>query len=225
MTTCCKCCNSAISEIAYNENNNHLKIIPKRNRCLVWQSTRPACHHPPRGSCTELQEAVNARATVPTKRICHWDCPIYRQWELFEALRTLRKRLADQEALHCLYQYCPTKCSTYYSASRPTTIEEFGNISGIGEYKQKKWKPEFVELIKYKEYYLHCNKIPKVTRSTPSEMVFRSQCFTNSFFFWERGKFVPYQVGFCLRMIQHSFVSVHHSCLCFISCSTPARAT
>ncbi|MFC2821001.1 MAG: HRDC domain-containing protein, partial [Veillonella sp.] len=29
-----------------------------------------------------------------------------------------------------------------------TTVEEFGNISGIGEYKKKKYGKEFVELIR-----------------------------------------------------------------------------
>jgi superfamily II DNA helicase RecQ len=32
--------------------------------------------------------------------------------------------------------------------TRPTTIEDFGNISGIGEYKKKKYGKEFVELIR-----------------------------------------------------------------------------
>ena len=32
--------------------------------------------------------------------------------------------------------------------SRPTTIEEFGSISGIGEYKKKKYGKDFVNLIR-----------------------------------------------------------------------------
>jgi len=67
--------------------------------------------------------------------------------ELFEALRTLRKRLADQEALPA-YIVLSDKVLHLLSASRPTTIEEFGNISGIGEYKKKKYGKEFVELIR-----------------------------------------------------------------------------
>ena len=52
--------------------------------------------------------------------------------DLFEALRGLRKQLADQEALPA-YIVLSDKVLHLLSASRPTTIEEFGNISGIGE--------------------------------------------------------------------------------------------
>jgi ATP-dependent DNA helicase RecQ len=34
------------------------------------------------------------------------------------------------------------------STSRPTNLEEFGNISGIGEYKKKKYGKEFINLIR-----------------------------------------------------------------------------
>ena len=67
--------------------------------------------------------------------------------ELFEALRTLRKRLADQEALPA-YIVLSDKVLHLLSTSRPTTIEDFGNISGIGEYQKKKYGKEFVELIR-----------------------------------------------------------------------------
>lgn len=94
----------------------------------------------------KLQEAVNARLQFQPKN-CHWDCPIKKVGELFEALRTLRKRLADQEALPA-YIVLSDKVLHLLSTSRPTTIEEFGNISGIGEYKKKKYGKEFVELIR-----------------------------------------------------------------------------
>lgn len=67
--------------------------------------------------------------------------------ELFEALRQLRKRLADQEVLPA-YIVLSDKVLHLLSTSRPTTIEAFGNISGIGEYKKKKYGKDFVELIK-----------------------------------------------------------------------------
>lgn len=67
--------------------------------------------------------------------------------DLFEALRELRKRLADEEALPA-YIVLSDKVLHLLSTSRPTTIEEFGNISGIGEYKKKKYGKEFVNLIR-----------------------------------------------------------------------------
>ena len=67
--------------------------------------------------------------------------------DLFEALRELRKRLADEEALPA-YIVLSDKVLHLLSTSRPTTIEEFGNISGIGEYKKKKYGKDFVNLIR-----------------------------------------------------------------------------
>ena len=66
---------------------------------------------------------------------------------LFEALRKLRKHLADEEALPA-YIVLSDKVLHLLSTSRPATIEEFGNISGIGEYKKKKYGQEFVALIR-----------------------------------------------------------------------------
>ena len=67
--------------------------------------------------------------------------------DLFEALRGLRKQLADQEALPA-YIVLSDKVLHLLSISRPTTIEEFGEISGIGEYKKKKYGKDFVNLIR-----------------------------------------------------------------------------
>ena len=67
--------------------------------------------------------------------------------DLFEALRGLRKQLADQEALPA-YIVLSDKVLHLLSISRPTTIEEFGEISGIGDYKKKKYGKDFVKLIK-----------------------------------------------------------------------------
>lgn len=67
--------------------------------------------------------------------------------DLFEALRGLRKRLADQEALPA-YIVLSDKVLHQLSISCPTTIEEFGEISGIGDYKKRKYGKDFVNLIK-----------------------------------------------------------------------------
>ena len=66
--------------------------------------------------------------------------------DLFEALR-LRKQLADQEALPA-YIVLSDKVLHLLCISRPTTIEEFGEISGIGEHKKKKYGKDFVNLIR-----------------------------------------------------------------------------
>ena len=109
-------------EIAYNE-NNHLKITQSGTDVLFGRA---------RALLVTIRREEAVQATRGRKR---------------EALRTLRKRLADQEALPA-YIVLSDKVLHLLSASRPTTIEEFGNISGIGEYKKKKYGKEFVELIR-----------------------------------------------------------------------------
>ena len=66
---------------------------------------------------------------------------------LYEALRSLRKELAAQEALPA-YIVLTDKVLHLLSISRPTTIEAFGNISGIGEYKKQKYGKDFIQVIK-----------------------------------------------------------------------------
>ena len=67
--------------------------------------------------------------------------------ELFEDLRQLRKRLADQQAIPA-YIVLSDKTLHLLVAQRPTTIEEFGLINGIGDYKKERYGKEFVEIIK-----------------------------------------------------------------------------
>ena len=131
-------------EIAYNE-NNHLKITQSGTDVLFGRA-RPLLVTIRREEAVQATRGRKRKATVPTKEL-PLGLPNTESGELFEALRTLRKRLADQEALPA-YIVLSDKVLHLLSASRPTTIEEFGNISGIGEYKKKKYGKEFVELIR-----------------------------------------------------------------------------
>lgn len=131
-------------EIAYNE-NNHLKITQSGTDVLFGRAHAQLvtiC----REETVQAAKGRRRKATVPTKEL-PLGLPNTESEELFEALRTLRKRLADQEALPA-YIVLSDKVLHLLSTSRPTTIEEFGNISGIGEYKKKKYGKEFVELIR-----------------------------------------------------------------------------
>ena len=131
-------------EIAYNE-NNHLKITQSGTDVLFGRA-RALLVTIRREEAVQATRGRKRKATVPTKEL-PLGLPNTESGELFEALRTLRKRLADQEALPS-YIVLSDKVLHLLSASRPTTIEEFGNISGIGEYKKKKYGKEFVELIR-----------------------------------------------------------------------------
>lgn len=131
-------------EIAYNE-NNHLKITQSGTDVLFGRA-RALLVTICREEAVQATKGRKRKATVPTKEL-PLGLPNTESGELFEALRTLRKRLADQEALPA-YIVLSDKVLHLLSTSRPTTIEEFGNISGIGEYKKKKYGKEFVELIR-----------------------------------------------------------------------------
>ena len=131
-------------EIAYNE-NNHLKITQSGTDVLFGRA-RALLVTIRREEAVQATRGRKRKATVPTKEL-PLGLPNKESGELFEALRTLRKRLADQEALPA-YIVLSDKVLHLLSTSRPTTIEKFGNISGIGEYKKKKYGKEFVELIR-----------------------------------------------------------------------------
>lgn len=131
-------------EIAYNE-NNHLKITSSGTDVLYGRaSVQLAVIR--RGEETQPVRGRKRKSTVPVKEL-PLGLPNVESGELFEALRLLRKRLADQEALPA-YIVLSDKVLHLLSTSRPTTVEEFGNISGIGEYKKKKYGKKFVELIR-----------------------------------------------------------------------------
>ena len=130
-------------EIAYNE-NNHLKITRSGSDVLFGQAQA-------RLAVIRREEFAPAKgrkkkSTIPVREL-PLGLPNTESEELFEALRALRKRLADQEALPA-YIVLSDKVLHLLSTARPITMEAFGNISGIGEYKKKKYGKDFVELIK-----------------------------------------------------------------------------
>lgn len=134
-------------EIAYNE-NNHLKITASGSDVLFGRASAQlvVIHHE---EASEVKRGRKRKPSIPVQEL-PLGLPHTESEELFEALRQLRKRLADQEALPA-YIVLSDKVLHLLSTSRPTTLEAFGNISGIGEYKKKKYGKEFIELIS--KYY------------------------------------------------------------------------
>lgn len=131
-------------EIAYNE-NNHLKITSTGSDVLFGRATARLVVIR-REETNETKQGKKRKAPLPGKEL-PLGLPDTENEALFEALRKLRKRLADEEALPA-YIVLSDKVLHLLSTSRPATIEEFGNISGIGEYKKKKYGKEFVALIR-----------------------------------------------------------------------------
>ena len=130
-------------EIAYNE-NNHLKITYTGSDVLFGRATARLVVIR-REETNETKQGRKRKVPLPDKEL-PLGLPDTENEALFEALRKLRKRLADEEALPA-YIVLSDKVLHLLSTSRPATIEEFGNISGIGEYKKKKYGKEFVALI------------------------------------------------------------------------------
>lgn len=131
-------------EIAYNE-NNHLKITSAGSDVLFGRATARLVVIR-REETNETKRGRKRKATVPAQEL-PLGLPNTENKALFEALRKLRKRLADEEALPA-YIVLSDKVLHLLSTSRPTNLEEFGNISGIGEHKKKKYGKEFINLIR-----------------------------------------------------------------------------
>ena len=133
-------------EIAYNE-NNHLKLTSAGAKVLygqekailvVIQREEKETKAKGRGKKKEEKPLFKVPVSVPVGE----ENPA-----LFEELRILRKRLADQQAIPA-YIVLSDKTLHLLALQRPTTLEEFGMVSGIGEYKKERYGKEFVETIK-----------------------------------------------------------------------------
>ena len=130
-------------EIAY-DHENILKITP-----LGWEVIR--------GHQVQLarpQQDVPVQKK-PSKRELHLEIPLLQpkaqpgveDRALFEELRTLRKQLADAQGFPA-YIVLSDKVLHSLATLKPTTIEAFGMISGIGEFKKNKYGEEFIKVIK-----------------------------------------------------------------------------
>ena len=137
--------NMGYFEVAYND-NNHLKITPSGAKVLYGQEKamlvvikREEQETKPKGRSKKQEEKplFKVPASVPMGE----ENPA-----LFEELRILRKRLADQQAIPA-YIVLSDKTLHQLAIQRPTTLEEFGMVSGIGEYKKEKYGKDFVEAI------------------------------------------------------------------------------
>ena len=131
-------------EIAYNE-NNHLKITEAGKKVLFGQATAQLV--------TIKREEKPAKTKKSTRNHATEPAPLFGQNNfesqddrLFEALRQLRKKLADAQAIPP-YIILSDKTLHLLATLKPTNIEAFGEISGIGKYKKEKYGKDFITLI------------------------------------------------------------------------------
>lgn len=129
-------------EVAYNE-SNHLKITSTGNDILFGKAkaTLAVIRH------EEMNTSKGKKRQVVIAKELPFGLPGGENEDLFEALRGLRMRLANQDGLPP-YIILSDKVLHLLSISRPSTLEEFGAINGIGEYKIRKYGKEFVNLIR-----------------------------------------------------------------------------
>lgn len=131
-------------EIAYNE-NNHLKITEAGKKVLFGKERAQLVvikreeSYGKKGSAKENKTASPDPLFTPT---------VFENEDegLFEALRQLRKKLADQLAIPA-YIVLSDKTLHLLALKKPGDMEAFGEISGIGEFKKEKYGKDFLAVI------------------------------------------------------------------------------
>ncbi len=131
-------------EIAYNE-NNHLKITEAGKKVLFGKERAQLVvikreeSYGKKGSAKENKTASPPPLFTPT---------VFEDEDegLFEALRQLRKKLADQLAIPA-YIVLSDKTLHLLALKKPGDMEAFGEISGIGEFKKEKYGKDFLAVI------------------------------------------------------------------------------
>lgn len=131
-------------EIAYNE-NNHLKITEAGKKVLFGKERAQLVvikreeSYGKKGSVKENKTASPTPLFTPT---------VFENEDegLFEALRQLRKKLADQLAIPA-YIVLSDKTLHLLALKKPGDMEAFGEISGIGEFKKEKYGKDFLAVI------------------------------------------------------------------------------
>ena len=128
-------------EIAYNQ-NNVLKIT--QSGCNVVYGKEKA-------SLIVINNRSNEHTAKRKKEVINKKEISYnRETEdssLFETLRILRRKLADQQAIPP-YIVVSDKVLNNICQIKPTTLESFGAINGIGEYKKERYGNDFINAIK-----------------------------------------------------------------------------
>ena len=133
-------------EIAYNDGNK-VKVTSIGEDVLYGRKTAQL-YYVNHSNQEKPQKKKKLRLEIPTITIP--GLPLTTGIEdpkLFEALRRLRMTCAEAEGFPP-YIVFSDKVLHALATIKPTTLEQFGTISGIGEYKRQKYGERFVELIR-----------------------------------------------------------------------------
>ena len=120
--------------------SNHLKMTEsgrkgafRAGKKLCWWSSSASN---PRTKKLNRQNRERNRTHPPPKR------SDAKAEDLYEVLRAHRKKLADEQG-YPAYIVLSDKVLHLLCSIRPTTVEEFGQISGIGDFKKEKIREKF----------------------------------------------------------------------------------
>lgn len=131
-------------EIAYNE-DNHLKVTESGRKILFGQEK--AMLVVIRRDKEETKKKGQRKKAVEKERPLLKPERREEDDDLFKILRAHRKKLADEQG-YPAYIVLSDKVLHLLCSIRPTTVEAFGNISGIGDFKREKYGDGFVSLIR-----------------------------------------------------------------------------
>lgn len=140
--------NMGYIEIAYNE-NNHLKITELGAKVLYGkQNAELVVIKEDEFSNKQYKKNTIGTSPVQIKKNAYGN--LENEDSLFETLRLLRLKLAEQEAIP---PYIVMSDSTLQSLcdKKPKNLEDLDDISGFSEYKKKKYGRDFVNAIN--KYY------------------------------------------------------------------------
>lgn len=134
--------------IAYDE-DNHAKVTDMGKEVLYGKSNAMLAEAseisltPYKKKETRGRQESTARQTeIPELKLSAVE-----DKQLFEQLRVLRRKIADKQNF-AAYLILSDKVLHSLAAEKPTTIEDFGHISGIGEFKKVHYGKVFTDAIR-----------------------------------------------------------------------------
>ena len=142
---------NGLFEIAYEE-GNHLKLteagwqVLREGRRVQLAVVRREEKQPQRRGRKVARPAAPV-LRFPERERAAATAEAPRRQALFEALRALRKQLADAQGFPP-YIVMSDRVLQSLCEACPTTVEEFGMVSGIGDFKKQKYGKDFVDVIR-----------------------------------------------------------------------------
>lgn len=140
-------------EIAYNE-EKHLKLTVLGQEVLFGKKQAQLAvirHEEPKPKGRKKKETTPVHTPQLTRSEGFFPATGEEDKQLFEELRILRKKLADEQG-YPAYIVLSDKVLHTLASVKPSTVEAFGEVSGIGEFKKEKYGAIFVKAIRN---YLH----------------------------------------------------------------------